>query len=137
MKNQIECNWLGDMAFETAVDNHKIVMDAGVAAGGKDRGPRPKALLLVAQAGCTGMDVVAILAKMRVKFESFRIVVEGDMTEEHPRYYKSICIKYIFSGENLDMKKINKAVDLSLKRYCGVTAQLKTGVPVTSEIIIE
>jgi putative redox protein len=137
MKHQIECNWQGKMAFEASVQGHKIIMDADEQSGGENRGPKPKPLMLVAQAGCTGMDVVSILKKMKVELDSFRIVVEGDAADEHPKYYKSVHIKYYFKGQNLDAEKLQKAVDLSLDRYCGVSAQFKMGIPVTSEFIIE
>jgi len=67
MKNKVDITWTEDMSFETSVNNHKIILDATEAVGGKDRGPRPKPLTLVALGGCTGMDVISILSKMRVK----------------------------------------------------------------------
>jgi putative redox protein len=137
MKNQVECNWMGNMSFEVDADDHKIVLDADEHFGGKNRGPRPKILMLVAQAGCTGMDVVAILKKMKVELDSLKIIVEGDTVDIHPKYYKTVHIKYIFKGKDLKPDKLAKAVKLSLDFYCGVSAQLKMGIPLTHEIIIE
>jgi putative redox protein len=137
MKKQIECNWTGKLAFETLVDGHRLLLDVDEENGGQNSGPRPKTLLLSALAGCTGMDVVAMLTKMRVELTSFRTLVEGETSEEHPKVFTSIHIKYIFRGENLDLEKLQKAVDLSQERYCAVSAQLRQSVPVTYEILTE
>jgi putative redox protein len=137
MKTKIDCAWLENMSFEATVDNYKLIMDADPSVGGQNKGPRPKPLLLVALAGCSGMDVVSILAKMKVKIDSFRMEAEGEMTDEHPKYYKSFHVVYYFKGEALDPDKLKKAVELSQDKYCGVSAQFKMGVPVTFEIVQE
>jgi len=137
MTNKIECNWKEKMAFEAVVNNHKIMIDANESVGGEDKGPRPKPLMLVALAGCTGMDVVSILKKMRVDFDDFSVSVEGELTEEHPKYYKLIKVVYKFKGKNLPKEKLEKAVDLSKERYCGVSVLLEKATELTYEIIIE
>ncbi|MDO9511896.1 MAG: OsmC family protein [Bacteroidales bacterium] len=137
MANKISVNWAGDMAFEAEVNNHKIMLDASENVGGKDRGPRPKPLLLVALAGCTGMDVVSILKKMRVKPDAFRMEADADMTEEHPKIYKNIRLTYFFKGTDLPMDKLQKAVELSQENYCGVSAMLKKASDFTYKIVIE
>lgn len=137
MKTTISCNWIAGMAFESQIGNHKIIMDADEKAGGSDSGPRPKPLLLSALAGCSGMDVVSIIKKMRVEIASFRMEVEGELTEEHPKHYKTIHIKYIFKAPAEALDQLKKAVELSLDKYCGVSAQLKPGVPVTHSVILE
>jgi putative redox protein len=98
MAESININWQGDMSFDAVVNGHHIVLDAVAAVGGKDQGPRPKPLILVALAGCTGMDVVSILDKMRVKPDALNIEVEGELTEEHPRYYHKLHIIYHFTA---------------------------------------
>ncbi|MCB0806136.1 MAG: OsmC family protein [Bacteroidales bacterium] len=137
MKNKVSVNWMEDMAFEATVNDHKIKLDAVEAVGGKNRGPRPKPLLLVSLGGCTGMDVVSMLKKMRVEYESFDMDVEADMTEEHPKYYNKIKITYKFRGKDLPKEKLEKAVTLSQERYCGVTAMLSKAAEIDYEIIIE
>lgn len=122
------------MSFDAVVNGHHIVLDAVTAVGGKDQGPRPKPLILVALAGCTGMDVVSILEKMRVKPESLNIEVEGELTEEHPRYYHKLHIIYHFTGQDLPLDKLEKAIQLSQERYCGVTAMLQKAAVITHEI---
>ena len=137
MKNKIDLTWTEDMAFEATVNDHKIIIDADETVGGKDRGPRPKALTLLSLGGCTGMDVVSILKKMRVEFDSFNVEVEGELTEEHPKFYHTIHINYIFKGKDLPMEKLEKAVSLSQDRYCGVTAMLDKVAKIGHKIIVE
>jgi putative redox protein len=133
-KTQIYIDWQGEMAFEADVNGHKIMLDATSESGGTDKGPRPKPLMLVALAGCTGMDVVSILKKMRVEFEGLRIWVEAEQTEEHPKHYSTMKIIYEFKGKDLPLDKLEKAVNLSEERYCGVNAVYKKAMPVSTEI---
>ena len=137
MKAKIECRWLENMAFETEINDHIIIMDADEMSGGNNLGPRPKALTLASLAGCTGMDVISILKKMQVNPEEFYISVEGELTEEHPRYYEKIMITFHFKGDNLPMDKLKKAVELSQEKYCGVSAMLRKGTEVDYELKIE
>jgi putative redox protein len=133
-KHNVSVNYQSDMAFEATVNGHKIMIDADEKVGGKDRGPRPKPLMLAALAGCTGMDVVSILKKMRVEIESFDVNVDGDLGEEHPVSYTKMHIVYTFTGKNLPKDKIEKAVNLSQDRYCGVSDFYKKVIPITHEI---
>jgi putative redox protein len=137
MKQKINLNFLGGMAFETELNGHKLYLDATEEVGGKDTGPRPKGLMMVALAGCTGMDVVSILKKMRVEYQAFDVEVQGDLTEEHPKKFSGMKVIYKFKGENLPMDKIQKAVDLSRERYCGVSANYSDSFEVLHEIIVE
>jgi putative redox protein len=134
MKSSVTVKWAGKMAFETEVGGHKLRMDAAPESGGEDSGVRPKPLQLVALGGCTGMDVVSILAKMRVDVEDFQMIIEGDMTEEHPKHYQSIHVVYQFKGKDLPLDKLQKAVEMSDDKYCGVSALYKKAIPVTHEI---
>lgn len=133
---QIYIDWQGEMAFEADVNGHKIMLDAAPESGGNNAGPRPKPLMLVALAGCTGMDVVSILKKMRVEFDGLRVWVEAEQTEEHPKHYSSMKIIYEFKGNDLPMDKLEKAISLSEERYCGVNAVYKKAMTVTTEIRI-
>lgn len=132
----IKVNWLENMAFEAEVNGHKIIIDAAEAVGGENRGPRPKPLMLVALAGCTGMDVVSILNKMRVEVDAFNVVVEGDLTEEHPKQFSQMRVIYEFKGTDLPLDKLEKAVNLSVERYCGVSAMYKKAIGISTEIRI-
>ena len=133
----VNVNWTGDMAFDAEVNGFSIKIDATEAVGGKNGGPRPKPLTLVSLGGCTGMDVISILGKMRVEPDYFNVEISGELTEEHPKYYNKIHIRYIFRGENLPMAKLEKAVTLSKDRYCGVTAMLDKVAEITHEIVVE
>lgn len=134
MKTSVNLQWTGNMSWETELFGHKLILDAGKENGGDDTGPRPKVLMLTALAGCTGMDVVSILKKMRVEIEDLQIIVEGDMTEEHPKYYERMHVIYQFKGKDLPLEKLEKAVGLSEEKYCGVSALYKKAIPVTTEI---
>ena len=122
------------MTFETEVNGHKILLDASPEGGGENKGPRPKLLLLSALGGCTGMDVISILKKMRVEVDEFKVIVEGDVMEEHPKYFFRMHVIYQFKGKGLPLDKLQKAVSLSEERYCGVSATFRKGIEVTSEI---
>ena len=137
MAETVKVNWTDEMAFEAEVNGFKIVIDADERVGGKNRGPRPKPLTLVSLGGCTGMDVISILTKMRVKPDYFNVEISGELTDEHPKYYHKIHIRYVFRGKDLPMVKLEKAINLSQDRYCGVTEMLKHVAEITHEIVIE
>jgi len=133
-KEIVTTKWLSNMAFEADVNGHKIVLDAGLSAGGENRGPRPKPFMLLSLGGCTGIDVISILKKMRVDVDEFNVRVEGELTEEHPKHFVKIHVVYEFTGKDLPMDKLKKAVELSVERYCGVSAVYKKAIEMTSEI---
>jgi putative redox protein len=128
--------WKSDMAFKASVNDHEIMLDLGEDAGGKDQGPRPKPLLLVSLGGCTGMDVISVLKKMRVEPDYFNIKVTGEVTEDHPKHFTKIHLIYEFKGKYLPLDKLQKAIDLSQEKYCGISYTIKQVVELTSEIKI-
>ncbi|MBN1836385.1 MAG: OsmC family protein [Spirochaetales bacterium] len=136
MPSKTSLNWTGGMSFDVELHGHSFTIDSDEQFGGKDRGPRPKTLLLSSLGGCTGMDVVSLLGKMKVPFDSFRLEVEGKLSHEHPSVYTDILVRYIFSGPELDRSKIEKAVKLSMEKYCGVTAMLEKTARISHEIIL-
>ncbi len=133
MTQQAIVTWQSNMAFEATVNGHQLIMDVDASGGGDDLGPRPKILLLAGLGGCTGMDVVSILAKMKVVPEKFWMEISAEMTDEHPKVYNQIKLVYYFKGDNLQMDKLEKAVSLSKEKYCGVSAMLSK----SAEMIIE
>ena len=135
-KERINVEWIENMAFKTVVNGHEFVIDATDKVGGENRGPRPKPLMMASLAGCTGMDVVSILKKMRVELDYFNVVVEAELTEEHPKHFIKMHVIYEFKGKDLPMAKLEKAIDLSEERYCGVSATYKQTMELTSEIKI-
>lgn len=134
---KVNIDWSGDMAFKAEVNGFTLNIDADEKVGGKNTGPRPKPLLLAGLGGCTSMDVISILGKMRVIPDEFRVEVEAEQTEEHPKYYNKIHLKYIFKGKDLPVDKLEKAVNLSQERYCGVSAMLGKSAELTHEIVVE
>jgi len=126
MAHKVSTQWKGNMLFESDNPNGKTVMiDSTPEHGGQNEGLSPKALMLSSLAGCSGLDVVSILEKMKVKIDDFRIDTYGELTDEHPKYYHTVSVEYHFYGKDLDEKKIKKAVDLSIEKYCGVMAMFR------------
>lgn len=103
-KTKIEARLKGIMGFEMELDGHNFITDASEKIGGTISSPRPKQLLLAGLIGCTGIDVMSILRKMKVELEDLKIQVEADNTEEHPKVYENIHLTYIFKGKNLPKK---------------------------------
>lgn len=132
--HSIKTVWKENNIFETDVDGHNIVIDLAKEEGGNDAGPRPKKLLLVAAAGCTGLDVIEIVQKKRLKVTNFDIRIEAEVSDEHPKQYTSIKVIYEFEGENLPIEKLERACKISFDQYCGVLAMYKKAVPVTYEV---
>lgn len=137
MKETIKAEWLNDLSFEAEVDGHKIYMDTAAEHGGKNMGPRPKLMMMVALAGCTGMDVASILKKMKENVEGFSVEVEGDVTEDHPKRFEGMKVIYRVKGKGISLKNVEKAVKLSSEKYCGVSANYREAFDITHEIIIE
>ncbi|MFC1887323.1 OsmC family protein [Candidatus Cloacimonadota bacterium] len=133
---EVNVTWLDKMAFEAQQDGHTIILDASEEVGGENRGCRPKSLLLSGLAGCTGMDVVSILKKMKITEYKLNIKVTADLTSEHPKIFKDIIVKFEFTGENLPWDKLEKAVELSETRYCGVSAMLNKAAEIVTLITI-
>ena len=136
MKEEVNVSWNDKMSFTADINGHKIVIDAVDEVGGENKGPRPKPFMLAALGGCTGMDVVSILKKMRVELDNFNVKVEADLTEEHPKHFYKMHVTYEFWGKDLPMDKIEKAVNLSEERYCGVSESYRKSMELTSEIVI-
>ena len=135
MTNKIELNWKGNMLFESVAPDGSILIDADEAVGGQGKGLRPKALMLTSLAGCSAMDVVSLLKKMRAEVDDFKIDVEANLTEEHPKFYDKVLVTYRFFGKDFKKDKIEKAVNLSIDRYCGVIEMFRQFAKV--ETVIE
>lgn len=124
--NHITTKWLGNMAFESSNPSGlSLRIDAGEESGGEGTGYRPKALMLSSLAGCTGLDVAHLIKKMRLSVDDFTIEIYGELSEDHPQTYVSVNMEYHFYGEDLKEKKLQKAVDLSYEKYCGVSEMFK------------
>lgn len=111
--------------------NHSIVIDGPADSGGQDSAARPGELVLMALAGCTGIDVVSILKKMHVDFDSFEIGVEAEVAEEHPKIYTKINVEYRIRGKNIPAEKLERAIKLSQETYCSVSNQLRPSAEIS------
>ncbi len=109
------------LAFTATIDQYKIKMDT-TDDNSQHLGPSPKKLMLAALAGCTGIDVVSILNKMQVTFSHFSIRTDASLTEEHPKIYDKVAIVYAINVFADDRHKVERAVQLSKEKYCGVSA---------------
>jgi putative redox protein len=130
---KIDVKWLDDLTFNAKGDsNHWVAMDADPKVGGGNAGSRPLELILMGLGGCTGMDVVSILKKMRAPLDKFEIEIETDRTDEHPKVFNKIHLKYIFYGKGLKIKNIERAIELSETTYCAASAMLKKATEIST-----
>lgn len=105
-------------------------MDGPEEFGGSNAGIRPKELILISLAGCTGSDVASILSKKKVKLNGFEMNITAEQADEHPQVFTKIHLEYVFYGKNLPLKEIERAIELSQTKYCSVTAMLQKAMPV-------
>lgn len=113
--------WKGKMQFEaTNPSGETLLINAGAENGGEGAGLRPKALMLASLAGCSGLDVASLIEKMKLEVADFKIETIANLTEEHPKIYDNVILEYHFFGTNLNQVKLQRAVDLSVEKYCGV-----------------
>ena len=134
--NTITTIWKENMVFESDNPSGETLFMDAPDEGIENKGLRPKALMLSSLAGCSGLDVVSLLKKMRAEVNDFKMVVHGELTEEHPRYYHKVVIAYHFYGSDLQEDKINKAVKLSVDQYCGVMEMFRQFAKVTTEVYL-
>lgn len=134
--SKAKVTWKGNYAFEAELQGHKFMIDVGKESGGEDLGPRPKSLLLPALATCSAVGVVGILKKMRIKDYTLDIDLEATQRETHPKVFTNIDMYYNFTGENLEIAKLRKAVSVSEERYCSVHTMLSKTAKINSIITI-
>lgn len=117
--------------------NHWVPMDGPENFGGSDAGTRPKELILLALAGCTGSDVAVILQKKKINLDDFEINISAEVQETHPQVFTKIQLEYVFYGDNIPKEAVERAIELSQNTYCSVTAMLKNSVEITHSYRIE
>ncbi len=113
-----------------------IPMDSAAGFGGEGKGARSQSLLLVALAGCTGMDVISILRKKRETVTGLEIKVRAEKAEEHPKVYTHIWLTYVVTGQSVSREAVERAIELSMTRYCPVSGMLSQIIPIDTEIQI-
>lgn len=127
MSNKVTTVWKGGMQFESDNPSGKtVIIDTSVEGTDERFGLSPKAMMLSSLAGCSGLDIVSILNKMKVKDYEFKMVIEGELTDEHPKYYHTVTVNYHFYGNDLKESKFKKAIDLSVEKYCGVMEMFRS-----------
>ena len=134
MAHEIEVQWMGKMQFNALVNGHTTIMDAPEKVGGEDNGPIPKPFVLTALAGCTGMDIAAILRKADKIPDDFDMKVTGEISKRQPIEYIAIHLIYEFKGAAENKEAALNAVTDSQEKYCGVSSMLKKALPVTWEV---
>jgi putative redox protein len=135
MKQEIKTRWEGNMLFHAENPGGSLKIDADVASGGSGQGLRPKALMLTALAGCTGLDVTSLFKKMRIVVEGIEIDIQAELTEVQPTYYNKVKVIYKFYGKDFEKEKIEKAVKLSQDKYCGVSEMFRKFSELSYEIL--
>jgi putative redox protein len=130
---KIEMTWQDKNLFES-VHNDGIIMVDNALESDEKRGMRPKAMMLTSLAGCSGLDIVSLLKKMRVEVDAFKIHVSAELTDEHPKIYKDVVVTYQFFGSDFKKSKIQKAVDLSVNNYCGVMEMFRSFTEIKVEV---
>jgi putative redox protein len=128
----VTVTWNGDMRMEgAAAGGVRVMMDAHAEHGGAGAGSTPMETVLLALGGCTAMDVVSILRKMRADPESLEVRIAAERAEEHPRVFTRIHLEYLAGGATLRPEQLTRAIELSQTRYCSVSAMLRATAEVT------
>lgn len=126
--------YTGGLSFSTQIDNHQIITDSGAADGGQNAGPSPKKLMLASLAGCTGIDIAMILNKMKVEFKDLSIDINADLTNTTAQTYSAVHLIYRVSIDPFNQHKMNRAVQLSEEKFCGVMHMFRKFAKVTHEV---
>lgn len=135
MTNKVTTHWKGGMQFLSDNPSGKtVMMDTSVEGSDERFGLSPKAMMLSSLAGCSAIDIISILDKMKVEIDDLKIEIEANLTDEHPKYYDKVKVDYHFYGSDLDEKKLKRSVDLSVEKYCGVMEMFRQFSEVSTEI---
>jgi putative redox protein len=132
--HSISAHFKNGMAFNAKIDEYNVPMDT-TEESTQHLGPSPKKLMLASLAGCTGIDVVSILNKMKVEFSDFTIDINAELTDEHPKIYDKVEIIYRIKVKSDDQAKMERAVQLSKEKYCGVSAMFSAFAEVSFTIV--
>ena len=132
--NTVITSWTKDTTQFDCIGPNGVSTTLGTPEEGKERIASPKAMMLSSLAVCSGLDIVAILKKMKVKLDDFKINTVARLTEEHPKYYDEVTIVYHFFGVDVEKDKVGKAVDLSISKYCGVMEMFRNFSKITTLI---
>jgi putative redox protein len=128
----VNISWRGKLAFKGETESgHHLLFDDKPESGGENRGPTPMESVLAALAGCTGMDVAHILAKKRINLRRFGITVDAERAAEHPKCFTKVALRYDFEGKGIREADVKQAIELSMSKYCSVSAMLQDRVEIS------
>jgi putative redox protein len=132
---EVRILWQEGLRFESEVPgDHKLIIDSLKTT---NTGPSPMSLVLLALAGCTGMDVISILQKQRQPVTGFEVIVQAERAPVHPRVYTGYQVTYIVHGQGVNRKAVERAVSLSEEKYCSVGVMLEQSAPIHSTIVLQ
>ncbi|MFZ1529371.1 MAG: OsmC family protein [Ferruginibacter sp.] len=134
MSHKVSTRYNGKMNFGCQIGPHEVKMDVGEADGGQDSAPSPKKLMLASLTGCTAVDIVSILNKMKLGFSEFSVDATATLSEEHPKIYNKVRLSYKIKLAEADRPKMQKAIKLSEEKYCGVMAMFRAFAIVETEV---
>ena len=129
--------WNGDMRFTgTATSGFTIPIGTRNEDGSYTTGTSPLELLAIGLVGCTGMDVISILEKKRQAVTGFEVKTHIERATEHPRVFSHVMVEYVVTGKKIDPEAVERAVELSVTKYCSAQAMLSKAVPIEHKITI-
>ena len=130
----LSVNWVdGMLMVGKSHSGHSITMDGPIEIGGENLGIRPMEMLLLGVAGCTMIDVVTTLKKMRQDLSHCETKINAERANEHPKVFTDIHIHFIVKGKDLDSKKVDKAIKLSAEKYCSASIMLGKTAKITHD----
>lgn len=133
---QCQTRWVGGSAFEAQIRDHKLPMDSRGNSEKLELGPTPKEVLLASICGCSGMDVVAILQKMRVNLIACDVNAETETTASYPSIFSEVKVIFRILGDDIKPEQALRAVTLSMTKYCGVSAMVVQASPIRYEVFL-
>lgn len=123
---------ISKIGFEAVTESgHTLVLDGSPDNGGENAGARPMEMVLLGLAGCSGIDVALILEKSRQPIDDCEIAVSANRADSVPAVFTDIHLEYTVSGENIEPRKVERAINLSMEKYCSVTRMLEPTVKIT------
>jgi putative redox protein len=135
---EVKVTWAGEMKFDAQGETGaSITLETGVKYGGSGKNPTPMEAVAMALAGCSGMDMVAILRKMRVDLKKLEIFVDAKRRDGDRSYFEDIKMTFVVAGEGLTKEQADKAASLSVEKYCSVGAMLEDKATITYETKVE
>lgn len=134
MNHKIHTKYNKNMQFTAVIDGHSVEMDTGTADGGNNSAASPKKLMLAALTGCTAVDIVHILNKMKVPFSDLSVDADAELTGEQTKVYSKVTVSYFIKISPENRPKMEKAVSLSAEKYCGVMDMFRSFAQIHTQI---